>query len=229
MRKILLAVITLHCICHSFAQTNTDFRSKAGEAFIPSPYRFPDFIQGFVRYKNGNNTTAKLNFNMANQEMHFMSSNGDTLAIDKPMEILSIVLDTTVYYSCKEGYLEVFSRYDSILLTAKLRLKNQNDKIGAYGQPNPSSSIDNYRSFIDHNRVYSLTTREHVTFSYDVTIYFVDNKHQAFKATKANLFKMFPGKKGEIEKYLRQHPVNFNNRTDMEQLVSYVTGLYNEL
>ena len=225
MKKISLFAAGICSICLSFAQTNDYVRVRAGEPVVTGAYRFKEFIQGFVYYKNGNISSGRLNFNMFAEEMHFIDGNNDTLAIANPLTISSIVLDTNRFYYFKDGYLEVFSHYDSIEVAGKLRVKSNKEKVGAYGQANPTASIDTYTSITDRNRVYALSPNEDITLFKDVSYYFIENKKHALKATKANLFKLFPGKKDSIEKYLVQHPVNFKNITDIKQLLLHITGL----
>ena len=206
------------------AQVTEILRIKAGEVVVSRTYRFPNFIQGVLHYKNGNKATALFNFHILSAEMQFINAKGDTLVIEKPNNISSIVLDTTVFYY-KDGYMEAIADYDSIQLARKLRMIKRVEKIGGYGMSDPASAIESKRTYTEGNAVYNLGANENIVLLKDVNYYFIDKNGNAVKANKSNLFKLFPGKKTAIEKYLAQMAVDFSKREDIARLLLHIVAL----
>lgn len=236
MKKLIVFTsLAISCIAHSIAQTNDISKIREGEPALNEGYRFAQFIQGLVYDHNGNMSAARLNYNLLAGEMHFIDDKGDTLAISSPENISSIVLDTTRYYYLKPDYFEVFSKHGSIELLGRLRIKQEKEKIGAYGTTSRISSIQSYNSIAGSVRVFALTPNERVRLFADVSYYLIDQKHngrdhtigwgKAVKVNKSGLKKMFPTKKESIDKYLKEHSMNFEDLGQIQQMLVHLASL----
>src|SRR5688572_27164365 len=56
-------------------------------------YKFPAFNEGIAVFKDGSETAAKFNYHELNEEMQFISTKGDTLAIADPISIKYIIVN----------------------------------------------------------------------------------------------------------------------------------------
>lgn len=224
MKKMLVFSICISCcVGKGFSQDNTT--SKVPEEIVMSGiYRFQDFVQGVVYHNNGSQSNARLNFNLLLQEIHFIDPRGDTLAISSPNTISAFVLDQTIYIYAKEGYLEVLADYASIQLAGKFRLLRQTEKIGAYGQSSPGSAIETYTSIWIRNYEFKLTPNVDMKMLRGASYFFLVNNRHPVRASKSNLIKLMPSQKEKIEVYLQKYKINFNNETELRQLLSAVTG-----
>jgi len=209
-----------------FAQTSETVRIKAGEdpAKSYSPhgfYQFPVFSEGVAVFKNGGRTTARFNYHMLNEEVQFISANGDTLALADPFSIKYLTIDTnTFYYS--EGYLEVIVNDESLKLARKVHLNTRWEKIGAYGQASPSGSIRTPNKLILRNTGRDLSINQDIIIQKEYTYYWLDKYSTALKATKANLLKLLsPDKKRSIEDYLQKNKIDFKKESDLKKLLQY--------
>src|SRR5215204_3682283 len=232
MKKLLLLVSCLvFFVAHSFAQSSDIVRIKVGEdpakKFSPYGfYRFPTFSEGVAVFKHGGTTTAKFNYHLLNEEMQFIATNGDTLALADPFSIKYITVDSSLYYY-SDGYVEVIENSEPLKLARKLRLGTKWEKIGAYGQPSPSGSIRTPNRIILGNTVgTNLTLNQDIVIQKDYTYFWLDKYGTVLKATKANLLKFLPpDTKGIVEDYLKKNNIDFRKESDLRKLFQYSLSL----
>ena len=232
MKKTLLFLTcSLFFVVQLFAQSGDIVRIKAGEdpAKKYSPhgfYRFPNFSEGEAVFKDGGTTKAKFNYHLLNEEMQFISANGDTLAMAEPFSTKYITVDSNLYYY-SDGYVEVIENRESLKLARRVKLDVKWEKIGAYGQPSPSGSIRTPSRILLGNNVGSnLTLNQDIIIQKDYTYFWLDKYGTVLKATKANLLKFLPpDTKAVVEGYLKKSPVDFRNEPDLRRLFQYCLSL----
>ena len=225
-KNTLLLIIAVMSAVPLFAQGDI-VRIKPGEdpAVAYSPhgfYRFPAFTDGVAFFKNGTKTTARFNYHMFNQEIQFITFNGDTLAVADPFSIKYLTIDSVIFYF-SDGYLEVIENNENLKLATRVRLEAQWEKIGAYGQASPSGSIRNPNKLILGNNGKDLSLNQNMLIRKDFTFFWVDKFGTAFKANKANLFKITaPDSRSAIEDYLKHHKTDFTKEVHLRKLVQYI-------
>jgi hypothetical protein len=186
---------------------------------------FAGFVDGRVIFRNGVIAASKLNYNLLNGEMQFIAPTGDTLSIANENTINHIEIgNLTFYYD--QMYLQLVKAYPKVKLAARQQLKVvDKQKIGAYGQASPASSIDSYRSFSDGVRTYNLDIREDILLSRQTTYYLGDRFNNFLKANKKNLFNMFSKHEKALDKYLKENAPDFTNQEDLLKLITFLQDL----
>ena len=210
------------------AQDSTRIFIPAGKSFsevasLDKAYRFPNFTNGHVYFRDGTMSAAKLNYNFLNKELEFISPRGDTLAIvkEQALNIKNVIIDSITFYYF-DGYLEEMAHNENgRLLKQQFYGIQGSDKTGAYDQPSGTSAIDAYSSFLDETgRVRKLVVRENLTLVMR-TEYFIGDKYSTFlRATKKNMLDLYRKKKTQIESYLHNNNVDFSSGQDLEKLFS---------
>jgi hypothetical protein len=225
-KAFLLQVIMCCCGVYMFAQTRETVRIKAGSdpatSYSPNGfYRFASFNEGVAYFKNGDKTMSRFNYHVLNQEVQFISSNGDTLALADPLSLKYIIIDTNLFYY-SDGYVEVIMNDEAMKLGRKLRLSVSGEKIGAYGQASPSGSIRTPNRLLIGNNGNNLSINQDLVIQKQYSFYWLDQYNTVLKATKANLLKLVaPDKKNSIEEYLKKNKIEFNNEEDLKKLLQY--------
>jgi hypothetical protein len=227
MRPVLVLAISL-LFGRINAQDSTKVFIPAGKSFsdvagLDKAYRFPNFTNGHVYFRDGTMSAAKLNYNFLNKELEFISPNGDTLAIvkEQALNIKNIIIDSITFYYY-DGYLEEMAHNENgKLLKRQFYQIKGSEKIGAYNLASTSSAIDSYSSYTDQNgQSRTLTVRENLTLVIATEYFFGDKYTVVLRATKKNMLDLYPKKKAQIESYLRNNNVNFTNGTDLLKLFS---------
>jgi hypothetical protein len=231
MRLAIIIAIFL-CSIAAKAQDSTAIYVPAGKsfsdvAFVSKAYKFPNFKNGNVYFKDGSIIPAKLNYSFLSGQVEFINPKGDTLAIEEKQEALVkyIVIDTTTFYYDIGGYLEELAGNETgKVLKRELYCIKNTEKIGAYGQASSISSIGTYSSFAfeSGSMMQKLTVRENLTLT-RATEYFIGDQYNRFlHASKKNLLRLFSKKKTQIDEYLQQNNVDFENGDHLQKLLAYL-------
>ena len=93
-------------------------------------------------------------------------------------------------------------------------------KVGAYGLPSSTQTIENTSSFVENN--YRLLVGKDLVFTKDTRYYFIDANKNFVVANKKNLLKLLPGQKTRIENYLKTHDIDFKNENALKELLMFL-------
>lgn len=225
-KSFLIQGLLLFCFSSIYAQDPEIVRIKAGQDPATSYsqngfYMFPYFSEGVAVFKKGEKITARFNYHILNDEIQFISLNGDTLALADPFSIKYITIDSSLFYY-SEGYLEVILINENIMLARKLKLNTTTEKIGAYGQTSPSGSIRTPNRVIMGNTGKDLTINQDLIIQKEYTYFWLDKYTTVLKANKSNLLKLLaPDKKSSIEEYLKKNKIDFRKESDLKKLLQF--------
>ena len=226
MKKTMLVIFYFFASIN-FVEAQTErFRVKAGDDITDKisefgKYRFKDFEKARLYYSYGKFASGKLNYNYLVEEMQFINQSGDTLALSNPEQITYIVFDSAVFFY-NEGFMELVFKHDSVSIARKQKATITYEKIGAYGQPNPTSSIDNYRNYADDpsSRTYRLIVNRDAVILKQITWYLVkDSDHKPVKADKAGVMKLFPQHNTEIKAFIKDNKDAFKTIESINKLL----------
>jgi hypothetical protein len=227
MRPALVLAISLFCTRIN-AQDSTRIYIPAGKSFsdvagLDKVYRFSNFTNGQVNFRDGSISAAKLNYNFLNAELEFISPSGDTLAIvkEQALNIKNVIIDSITFYYY-DGYLEQMAHNESgKLLKRQFYSIKGREKMGAYGLPSTSSAVDSYSSYTDQTgRTRTLSVRENLTLVITTEYFIGDTYNIVLRANKKNMLDLYPKKRTQIESYLRTNHVNFASGKDLQKLFS---------
>ncbi len=224
-RFFLVNALLLVIIVTVSAQTVQTTRVKAGDDVSKAisdygTYRFPSFTEGIIFLKNGAASRQQINYNFLVGEMQFIGSNGDTLAIANSDEVKFINISDTVFYYNK-GYMEQLVDDDTLHLAVQRNIKIDYEKVGAYGQSNPASAIDNNQSFFEGSNAYHLTINQDAVIKNTTTYYLISKNEPAVIANKANFIKIFPADKTRISSFIKDNNIDFKKAADLEKLLAF--------
>jgi len=191
----------------------------ANEVLSLGRYLFPQFEDALVIFGNGTRNNAKMNYNALSGQMEFMDPDGTTFVLSGKPQV--VAFGTRVFKHSPKGYLEVISTdlQADFLIHRQFKVSSRR-KRGAYGTSSDIASIDAWQSVdINHSRV-ALSPDEEVSYTKTYTYYvFSEGKYRL--ANRSGFAKIFG--KQHIDKYLAEHPVNFNKQDDLIRLFTYCT------
>jgi hypothetical protein len=226
MRPALVLAMSLF-LARINAQDSTGVFIPAGKSFsdvagLDKAYRFRNFTNGRVYFRDGTTSAAKLNYNFLYKELEFISPSGDTLALvkEQALEVKNIIIDSVTFYYY-DGYLEEIAHNENGKLLKRQFYGVKGEKVGAYDQASETSAIEGYTSFTDRSRHFeNLVVRENLHLVMKTEYFIGDNYNSVLRANKKNMLDMYPKKRSQIESYLRNNHVNFASGTDLEKLFS---------
>jgi hypothetical protein len=225
MRRVLLlllGIIIVNISAHT--QSRRSIRVRAGEdiaqAYSPHGfYSFPAFSKATLFFRSGGNNSGLLfNYNILGNSLQFIGPAGDTLEAANTSSLDSVVFEKTHFYNA-EGLAEMAASAGNLKLLKRISIKLQAENIGAYGQPNPTSSIVNYNTFYSGINVYNLSINQDIVIVETTSWYLMDEKLQFRKASRQVLLEMLQGEfKSRAQRILGGRKVNFDKPADLLQL-----------
>jgi hypothetical protein len=208
-----------------FAQDNTLITVKAGTRIldyfpVKERYRYPDFSDGQLMFKNGKVSSGRFNYNFLSGEMEFLQSR-DTLSIINKRDIsLVAVAQDTFFFN--NGYIElIFGGPVKVGLMKNFRLKEIQRK-GAFGTTNRNSSLDAYNSVSLTGNFYQLIPNEDWVFQKTEKYYFSTSAKGFVQFNKKNVMEAFPQKEDAIKNYLKSNKIDFDSGKDLLKLADYL-------
>lgn len=186
-------------------------------------YRYPEFTDGKVFYKNGAFSVAKLNYNFLTGEMDYLQV-GDTLSIANVTDIKLITVKKDTFYF-DNGFLELI-KGGSIRVALKQYLKLL-DKVNkdSYGSSGSGSATDSYSDFQTTGKNFKLQVNEDRIFKKTLQYYISVSQDRFVSFTRKNVMKLFPEKKDTLRDYLKSAEVNFNSKEDILRLANYLSTI----
>jgi len=231
MTKLCLQLFGLLFYTHSFAQSTETITVKTGTSIsegVPAAdlYQYSQFVNGTVYFRNGTSSVARLNYNRFIDEMQFLNTTGDTLALDNEETIKLIIANSDSFYY-DNGYFMVISSNNSLKLAIKQGFKIlDKQKTTAYDKSSSVSSIKNVNSYnADESRIYQIGVTQDVVLTRETQYYFGDKFNQFVVANKKNLLALYPKHSYEIKKYLKETEIGFQNKDDLEKLLQFLASL----
>ncbi|CAN5590716.1 hypothetical protein BH10BAC4_BH10BAC4_11870 [soil metagenome] len=203
---------------------------------IPSSVKFSydQFLDGAVYYVSGNRLKGlKLNYNLLNKEMQFISGD-QTLVIEDDPSLRYVRIGKDFYYhDLKKGYFKIIgvTQIANLIVSQSLRiLKYANaEKNGEGKYPFTPETVSSNHVSVDS----IFFQNEIVACSVKKNYFLHDLRDQIHPANKQGFLKAFPGKSWEIEGHLRQMalrhtPINFYSEEDLLQLIKFCNSLLYE-
>jgi len=183
-------------------------------------YLYPGFTQGQVNLNNGNQNSARLNYNLLFGEIEFIR-NRDTLTIINKKEIQSIVIDKDTFL-LENGYIRLIgSGPVRVGLKQKISLEDILRK-GAMGTINRTSAVDTYNTVPVDGRIYDMVPNEDWVFRKTEEYFFSVSPGEFLPFNRRNVLKIFPGQKKNIEEFLRSEKISFDSLDDLLKLAVYL-------
>ena len=229
MQKFLFIVILFSCCGILLAQTKKTFVVNPGEKLVDKVplneiYRYPEFTMAEITMKSGAVARAKVNYNSIFSEMQFIDVTGDTLSIADEKNIREIAVGKDTFYFA-ETWVELTNNYNTMKIARHKLIEMMNkEKIGAMGIPGFGAIETNSKSSMSQH-LRDLVANEKLTYTERITYFIGDRFNHFSKANKKGLMKIYHSKEKEIEKYLQENKVDFNNEDDLKKLSAYLQTL----
>lgn len=224
---IIICSFLLLTTCLS-AQKSEPVTVKAGtrvEDYFPfqERYRYPEFIDGKVFFRNGAYAATKLNYNFLVGEMEYIQLK-DTLSLDNAANIMLIAIAKDTFYYDK-GYLELIcSGRVKVALKQYIKLKEVQKK-DSYGSSGSNSATDSYSTMQTAGQTYKLVINQDRVFQKISEFYLATPSSGFVPFTKKKVMQLFPKKKEAIEAYLKSNKVDFDSREELIRFAEYLVNL----
>lgn len=185
-------------------------------------YALPDFTAGMVVFKDGRTANAPLNISTITQKLLFISPDGEIQEVVNQNNIDRVSVKGYSFVQTSQGFVELLDMVGDVVLGCVKRVKFlESEKKGAFGTSAVTTSVTTISSISTEGQRYELAQHVNTPYTYRVTPYLGRNGKFSY-ATKRYMMKCFPSKKNEIEAYLKENKVDFENMDDVRALFEYL-------
>jgi hypothetical protein len=223
VRKVFFLILIILLYGTPEAQKYSQVTIHAGEnvdAYYK--YRFPAFEDALVYLKNGTVSSYKMNFNLLLCEMQFIGPKGDTMEIANMADIDSVIFRKAKFIF-DDGFYEIIASSGSIQLALSRSVSIEGIKVGAMGIESQGTSVDSYESFVSVEGLKGLALNQDVAVKEKESYFLISGPGEIVDANKSGFMKVFVGKSGDIEDFIKSERIHFNRQKDIETLFGYCT------
>lgn len=228
IRHVYLVILFLLGFNYGFSQKIKTYTIKPGESvteIIPKKdqYLYDSFQTGVVFFKNGAKSTTRLNFFLIAEELHFITETADTLAVANPVEINSVSIGNDIFYFGQDRYFKQDTVIgETVLATSFFFGAINSEKLGAFGSTTDGGT-DSYGSFVAPTGKVDLTPQVITTLSIKRSLYIGDRYKKFIPVSKKSIYSFFSKREQALKKYLSEKTLDYFSRTDMIQLLAYMS------
>jgi hypothetical protein len=229
---LILATILLPAV--TIAQTNqrgvveaavgSDLNSVLPDDVV---YMYPEFQKGTILYSDMSTSEGTINLYLIGSDVHFIAPTGDTLVMkdQDDARILSIGRDTYVRHD--KSWVRLLAVKGALAIGIRTSVNiEQEQKTGAYGMADATSSISNVSALYDvpsssAQTVYLKSLRNipykvnHDALLYDGT--------KLYLSTRRNYRRLFPDKKDLVNQFIKDNKLDLNKAQDALQLFNFLS------
>jgi len=228
MKKCMFLLFALLPLCVS-AQKKEIIEAASGEdlskkASTQIQFLFPEFTDGDVFYIGMPKGCGKLNYNMLLGEMQFLEKD-KVLALANVRDVVFVTINNRKFYpfNDKEFTEELMSTGNWKLRVRRKGNAASHSKRGAYGTYSSTSSITSFSSIDSDNRQFELSVIENVLISLNCFYYLVGTNGKYVLIRNIKTFtKQFPEHSTQIEAFVKEHNIKFDNENDLKRLLEYI-------
>ena len=201
---------------------------------------FSEFESGFVVFKKGSRSPAKLNYNMLQQVMLFLDKDNNVMELADIPNILAVIIGERRFFPVSSKgnfYEEVMAGEGSFFVQHRAVMLSQG-KAAAYGGYSQTSSVTSIGSiqggsFDSHGGTMGvmgvgrtdLKVDEKFKMRTETGFFMKSGKsYKRFNSAKS-LGKFFKGQASKIEEFAKEQSINFSKQEDIAKITEYAFSL----
>ncbi len=182
-------------------------------------YRYDHFQRGKVHFNNGNTIAATLNYNFFNQEIQFINSTGDTLAIAQKYTVDYVKIGEHIFhYYPTVGYLEVQEEFPSIAFAVHRFIQAVRNKEGRVVLNDPLNESHNPLSALGNDQ-------DKLTLATGQAYFIIDKNKRFYPAQRSSFYRIFPEGRTTIKAYIKKHRISLDQEEDIRKLLRFCSQL----
>lgn len=226
MKKLVLAgALFLGVVSYGQNRVNIDVeRGQKVDQYILDSVKFinKDFMPGVVVFKDGTMSRGALNITTLEQAVLFISPEGEIQQLVNMQDVARVSIGRRMFVRNRNAFIEIVELAGDIALgimrmTSILGVEAK----GAYGMVSETTAISTVTAISENGRMLSLGKNLTMPVSYKEVPYLYRND-TFYPASRKSFIKCFSSKKSEIEKYLKQNKVDFDEYDDVKALFDAV-------
>jgi hypothetical protein len=183
---------------------------------VKDKYAYTEFVPGTVCFKKTKRSFERMNYNILLDEMQYINSRKDTIAIENSNVYFIVIANDTFFYN--RFYYKVLKDYGKVRLIEK-------KSFGFVPRQKRDSQFYGYFQAFENGRFLSgITPKDTLRLAKFNLYYIADVKNQIWQLLTQNLLKFYPYREKELPGYLLEHPISVLNRAQVEALLDFLNA-----
>ncbi len=196
-----LRLILLLCLAAPLALRGQE--TAAGRIPDEDFYLMPAFGEGTVYLRGQGPAQGRINICAADQTLRFLDDDGTELSAADQDAIVRVQIDTVWFLRSGGAFYRMYPVGSDIGIALRRDTKIIRDaKSGAYGMSDRTSSIRQYSTLYTDGAAQQLNRNQAVNYAVSETVCLYC-RDAVVKLSKANLKKLFPDRKDDIDAYFK--------------------------
>ena len=190
--------------------------------------KYENFQPGKLVLKDSNAYNVSMNYHQIFDQVLFINTKGDTLAVMQPETIAYVVIGKDSFFHYNKWFLQKLTHYGVHNLSIKRTLKYiGKENKGPYGIYSPvNSSVSQPEIAVgDLDLLRKMRPDEQLLYVYNLQYFINDRFQNYFPATKKNIFNVFSKNEKELKAFFKENSINVNKKADLEKLLVFIQGL----
>jgi hypothetical protein len=228
VKRTYLILLTLLFCSTAFSQTvikriYIKGGNAAYEELIKTIFLYPQFKPGIILYKNGQRYYKPVNYNCIESTIVYIE-NTDTLLLADESQVNTVIVDNDVFFFTPACLRIIYNGKVKLFKYEKMKTGDV-QKIGAFGIPNTGSAIETVQQYDTYPQSYKIDVNETILISHAVTYLIDAGGDKYLPASKKNYLKVHSDKSNELQQFIKEKNINFNQEQDLLALVKYTEEL----
>lgn len=208
----------IFCLC---MMCSTAFTASAQEESI-SPFLFDGYQEATV-FMGATQIKGKLNYYMPTGEFFYLddTDNNREKILANPEQVSMIRFGSRVFLPSVEGGVEVLSSDPLLYVQYKASIRDKGRTVGFGG----TSSLGNVKSYSSNSSGTAYVSDPmQLVVGHLYNVYYIGKKQKEIKSMR-QLLKFYSKHKETLEKYIEEKNIQFDNASQIMQLVQYADSL----
>ena len=182
-------------------------------------YFLTRFEEAVIYFTDGTTSSGTVNICLVDNSIRFIAPAGDTLLMSRGDRVLRILVSDTLILKANDYFARQIAVFGPYSLSERKSLELdvlQEKKTGAYGSVHPTSTAMSANlMLLDPSRKFEAAT----DISYSMkSEYVLTDETDVYKARAAAFCRLFPEKKREIKKFIKEQSLDMESGTDLLRL-----------
>ncbi|MFT3936635.1 MAG: hypothetical protein QM726_23625 [Chitinophagaceae bacterium] len=220
-----ISLFLVYCMLLQLINAEAQVLPQSIRTILPEKgiYRYQTFNEGSIVFRNGIISAGKMNYNVSLDEMHFITSSGDTLSVADPASISFVNLNGSRFYYDKGFYQTIDTiRANGIVLAYRQSFSEQQQrKYGAYDITEQHEGLRTMTFYTGHGQIYKLGADEKVMITTKEHYFFGDVYGHFEKAQKQFILHHFKKQESVLNEFIKTNHINFNEPEDLLKLMQF--------
>lgn len=187
----------------------------------------PRFTNSLVKLKSGEKKRAVLNYNLIDQEMVFMQRD-QFYVLDDPQLIDTVYMANRTFVPFEKGFYELATTGPATLFIQHKAYAESMGVPTAFGARSQTTSYNYVKMIFGGNGAINLRFPDEFGIVDDTGYWILKEGVMLNFDNKRQFLNIFPDKKKELDKYIRDNSIDFGSYTSVTGLVEYCNKIYSE-